>query len=713
MRSVPFRHFLRHWSCFGLLVIVALALPPVTHATEPVLIEHQLTVQLDPQRQLLRVTDTLTLPPETRIPVRFWLGAGFTPRATGATLSRLDADPRGRFHAWPLQPEGGRRTITLEYGASIGDTPRSPDHGMPMAWLDASGVYLDGGAGWVPRFDGDALRFSMTIEGPTDWTWISQGQRSADGTRWSSRTPLDDLYLLGGPFARETQTHGAISLETDLLQADPDLSRRYLTAMGGYIDFFSALVGPYPYPRFAVVENRWQTGYGMPGFTLLGSQVMRLPFILHTSLPHEILHNWWGNGVWIDARGGNWSEGLTAYLADHLIKEAAGGGAEYRRKLLERYTSFASEGRDIALREFRTRHSDATQAVGYGKMLMLYHMQRRRMGDAPFVRALRDLWSSRQFSAADMNTVLATLAGGVEAPAFGPRWLDAPGAPQLSLAQVDALASEDGQTRLSIRIEQVQAGPAYPLDVPVFVKLADGRQLELSLPFTDKRAQWSGSIAGTVLSVDADPFFDVFRRLDPAEQPASLARLFGAPTQYLILPTRADEAQRAAWDDFANAWQARFNNVRTLPDSAIDTLPTGAAFWVLGRQNLGLPDLRQRLADAGQMLEGDTLIVPGQRYAPATSAVVLLDPDNRRAPMGFIGAEAPADIAGLARKLPHYSTYGRLVFAAGSLERQVAETLPVTHSPLRRVLTAQDPGPPSDPRPPLAAQVDVPLPGQR
>jgi hypothetical protein len=44
--------------------------------------------------------------------------------------------------------------------------------------------------------------------------------------------------------------------------------------------------------------------------------VLRLPFIFSSSLPHEVLHNWWGNGVLIDDRFGNWAEGLTTYQSD-------------------------------------------------------------------------------------------------------------------------------------------------------------------------------------------------------------------------------------------------------------------------------------------------------------------------------------------------------------------------------------------------------------
>ena len=93
------------------------------------------------------------------------------------------------------------------------------------------------------------------------------------------------------------------------------------------------------------MENFWETGYGMPSFTLLGQQVIRFPFILHSSYPHEILHNWWGNGVFVDYAGGNWCEGLTAYLADHLIAEQRGQGAEHRRAILQRVHATTSRPR--------------------------------------------------------------------------------------------------------------------------------------------------------------------------------------------------------------------------------------------------------------------------------------------------------------------------------------------------------------------------------
>ena len=84
---------------------------------------------------------------------------------------------------------------------------------------------------------------------------------------------------------------------------------------------YNELLGDYPFEKFAVVDNFFASGYGMPSYTLLGSQVLRLPFIIYTSLGHEVCHNYWGNSVYVDYGSGNWCEGLTTYCADYLYKD--------------------------------------------------------------------------------------------------------------------------------------------------------------------------------------------------------------------------------------------------------------------------------------------------------------------------------------------------------------------------------------------------------
>ena len=106
---------------------------------------------------------------------------------------------------------------------------------------------------------------------------------------------------------------GPLVAQTYFTSANQDLAPAYLDAVIRYLKLYSELFGPYPFPKFAVVENFFPTGYGFPSYTLLGSTILRLPFILSTSLGHEIAHCWWGNGVQVD-----YESGQLERSADHL-----------------------------------------------------------------------------------------------------------------------------------------------------------------------------------------------------------------------------------------------------------------------------------------------------------------------------------------------------------------------------------------------------------
>ena len=166
-----------------------------------------------------------------------------------------------------------------------------------------------------------------------------------------------------------------------------------------YLDMYEDMIGPYPYGKFATVENWFPTGYGMPGWTLLGSQVLRLPFIPYISFGHEIAHNWWGNSVFVDISEGNWCEGLTVYCADYHYKELESDheATQYRRRLLKDYAAYVKDpSLDFPLSEFLSRHSGATRAVGYGKSMMVFHMIDRMIGREAFEAAgYRDAFQVR------------------------------------------------------------------------------------------------------------------------------------------------------------------------------------------------------------------------------------------------------------------------------------------------------------------------------
>ena len=482
--------------------------------------------------------------------------------------------------------------------------------------------------------------------------------------------------------------------------------------MRGYLAFYDALIGDYPHDGFAVVENRWQTGYGMPGFTLLGSRVLRLPFLLRTSLPHELVHNWLGNGVYIDARDGNWSEGLTAYLADYLTREADGKGVEHRRRSLARYTDFASDGRDIAVADFRSRHDDASQAVGYDKVLMLVHMLRRRLGDEAFVERLRRFYGEYRYRRAGFMDLLQSFREeGFDPEVFYATWVARPGAPELRLAQAESGPDGGGLHVLAVTLEQAQSGPTYPLRVPVYVTLeGEPGPRALHLSFSSRSQRFLLDFDKRPLRVDVDPAHDLFRVLSPLERPPSLSRLFGAGRQWLVVPQAAPEEVQTAWRELAGAWAERYGNVEVITDAEAERLPDGEAVWVLGWNNALLASLRDRFTGPGQWLEQAAAVAGGEVYGRSAHAVVLLDPDNGRSPLGFIGADDVTVIRRLAGKLTHYGAAGRLAFWLPGLENRLNDTLDVMHSPLSRLLDDRAPPLRLSPEPRLGESVGLVLP---
>ena len=175
---------------------------------------------------------------------------------------------------------------------------------------------------------------------------------------------------------------------------------------------YNNLLGPYPFAKFAVVENFFPTGYGFPSYTLLGKTVIRLPFIVETSLGHEVAHGWWGNGVLIDYDRGNWAEGLTSYVVDYLYKEKSSPeeARNYRLKILRDYATLVSPEEDFPLQAFVGRVSPSTRVVGYGKAAMVFHMARRLVGDDAFWNGLRRDFREKLFQKASWEDFSVALS---------------------------------------------------------------------------------------------------------------------------------------------------------------------------------------------------------------------------------------------------------------------------------------------------------------
>ena len=313
---------------------------------------------------------------------------------------------------------------------------------------------------------------------------------------------------------------------------------------------------------------------------MLGSQVIRFPFILHSSYPHELLHNWWGNSVYIDFDTGNWAEGLTAYMADHLVAEQRGVGGEYRRSTLQRYTNYVDDSSDFPLREFLGRTDAPTEAVGYGKTSMVFNMLREQVGDENFRRAFQRFYREHKYKVGKWDDIRVAFEGvtDTDLKPFFSQWVDGLGAPELAIEK----AAQEGDS-LTLMLGQNQTHDAYTLQVPVAVYTADTVSRH-NVQMNKRQQVFSLPVKGTVIRVDVDPEFNLFRRLHWAEIPPSLGNAFGAENVMIVLPTNTSAALKKRYGDLAKRWSTR-DNFTVVKDSAVGDLPKDGAVWVLGKNN--------------------------------------------------------------------------------------------------------------------------------
>jgi aminopeptidase N len=707
--------------------VTALCVAAGPAAAEPQpapVVHHDLTVSLDPAGHRLKVHDHVRIPGAlvtallaislnadlavhtatgglklapaalpnldgaAGVPVREYTVDGAAP---GQDVTG-DIDYEGIIN-YPVKQTGG------EYARSFAESP---------GLIEARGVFLAGATHWVPQLavygvgngpGGALVTCTLTVELPAGWKSVSEGERtleSGGAERWSVATPTEEVHLIAAPFTEYSRDAGAVKAFAFLRTPDPALAGRYLDATAQYLTMYQDLLGPYPYSKFALVENFWETGYGMPSFTLLGEQVIRFPFILHSSYPHELLHNWWGNGVFVDVAGGNWSEGLTAYLADHLIAEQRGLGADHRRAILQRVTDYVTRESDFRPSRFVSRHDAVTEAIGYGKTAMMWNMLRDEVGDEPFVKALRAFYRDNRFRAASYDDIEKSFEAvtGRDLKPFFDQWVRSTGIPELRLDK-----AEGHGNHLDITLSQVQLGRAFALDVPVVIATAGGVETRtVAMREDSARADASFDLAAPAQRVEIDPQFQLYRRLSPYEVPPSLSKAFGAGKVLIVTPAQ----DAAVYAGLVKAWSR--DGVDTVRDSEIDALPADRAVWVLGAGNKFAPAVADALKAYGASLDAAAAPYPPAPLPAAQRSLVAAarHPGNPASVVTYLSAASEAAANALARKLPHYGKYSWLVFSGDEAVNQGTGEWPAGDTPLARNLAPDAKPIKLTPRKPLA-----------
>lgn len=351
---------------------------------------------------------------------------------------------------WHAAPSGTRR-IEIHYQAEL-PALQALDHRQALrqgAMAGIEGSFLPAASGWYPD-PGAMFGYRVALQVPAGQKGLVPGNLVAEedspaGYRavFVFPYPAEGIDLMAGPYRvaeRSLALDGrTIRIRTWFHAELTSLARGYLDDSARYLERYSRLIGAYPFDIFSIVSSPTPTGFGMPTLTYLGREVLRLPFIRATSLGHEVLHNWWGNGVYPDWQSGNWSEGLTTFLADYAYKEDEGEEAarEMRLGWLRDYALLPPE-QDFALKEFTARQHGIASIIGYNKAAMVFLMLRDEVGRAAFERGLRLLWQRKRFQTASWQDLARVFseAAKKDLTAFFERWVNRPGSPAFSAEEL-------------------------------------------------------------------------------------------------------------------------------------------------------------------------------------------------------------------------------------------------------------------------------------
>ena len=646
-------------------------------------VHHDLEIGFQVEEQILTGTDILTLPDGSSAwPTAFQLA----PQAK-ISIVTADGEPldfnfsNGVLSIPPVGPSVAQVSITYQ-GRFNDPVPQvtagieDPSFGI-RGTISPAGIFLAESAFWHPVPIGWSATHRVRITTPSGLVGVTAGrllaERQTEDSKtlvWESTFPQAGLALAAGRYRISRETLGDIQILTFLSDGNQRLAADYLAACREYLALYQELFGPYPFAKFAVVENFFPSGYGLPGWTLLGSRVVPLPFILTSSLPHEIAHAWWGNAVMVDYGGGNWVEGLATYVADYLLKERStpAEAREYRLKLLRDYATLVAPGEDFPLQDFRGRTSKVEQAVGYGKGAMVFHVLRQKIGDQAFWAGLRRIARQemgQRLGWADLEKHFAATSGQPLDDFFG-QWTERRGAPRLALTEVTADRSGDGW-RITGKI--VQQVPTYRLEIPLRLETT-GEPVEKTVRIEKEATGFQLSAASAPVTLAADPAADVFRQLEPAEIPVTVNALRASGEPLVVLAAGASPALLQASDHLLRGlqWrQARRVNEQDLRSGDLE----GKDLLVLGRPqgNLLQPEWPSVIS-----LAADRFAVEGRTFSNPRDALflVLPNPGDKQRAAGYFLPLSPEAAGQVAGKIPHYGRYSYLAFAAG--QNQVKRT---------------------------------------
>ena len=279
---------------------------------------------------------------------------------------------------------------------------------------------------WFPAVDhpSDKATVEFRVTAPEAFDVIANGTlvESAsllNGSKrwhWSESTPIPVHCMVIGAtqfaIVRAGEDEG-VELSYYLYPSDRDSGVKQFGRVEQMLDFYSDVVGQYPYDKLAIVESSTRFG-GMENASAIFLDEKRIDGgeSLEGLVAHEIAHQWFGDAVsqreWHDL----WlSEGFATYFGA-LFFERANGSDSMRRLMRANRDDYLKDPALATRPIYDPAVTDLTKllnALSYDKAAWVLHMLRGVMGDDAFFAGVRDFYAAHRHgnaSTAELRVIM-------------------------------------------------------------------------------------------------------------------------------------------------------------------------------------------------------------------------------------------------------------------------------------------------------------------
>lgn len=300
-----------------------------------------------------------------------------------------------------------------------------------------------------------------------------------------------------------------------------NLAKNYIEATIDYIEKYEKLLdSKFPYKRFSVVEHINSYGFAVPTYTVLGSKVIALPFIISTSLGHEVLHQWFGTGI--DKKGdSNWLEGITTFFTDLGNLQTEDEKVAYRKNILVTYFNYMANEFNYPLKDFKYNDSKKSQSVGYGKGAMVFQMLYSNLGEEKFYKGIRKFVKNYMYKKASWNDIFSSFDG-VNLKDFADFYINNPLDTEIFVKD-SYFSVKNAENHITFNVEVKNAPKNFT--IPYTLIYNDGEE-KGKISLINGNQDVSIKVKNKDVKLVLDKDYEVMRHLTPDEKPAAISAFF-------------------------------------------------------------------------------------------------------------------------------------------------------------------------------------------